>query len=169
VTRKRTNLPTRAVPGPADGIVEPLSLFLRWARLQLHQRIINATGVTVDRSAIVILETLHRDGPMRMSELAGKIHLDRSTVSRQVAAVITTGLLEKTEDANDARAAVLSLTARGQAVRQKVAIAWHAIAVELVATWSYDEQIEFGRLLSKLAQQLGDVGRDAKSFIAVRP
>jgi DNA-binding MarR family transcriptional regulator len=142
------------VLSPAYGVVDPMSAFLRWARVRLHDRIVNDTGTQIDRSAVVILDTLHHDGPMRMSELASKIGLDRSTVSRQVAAVVKGGLVDKTDDAKDARAALLSLSTRGQAVRQKVAHSWHCIAMELIADWSYDEQVEFGRLMSKLAHRL---------------
>jgi DNA-binding MarR family transcriptional regulator len=120
----------------------------------LHARIVNDTGVPIDRSAVVILDTLHHAGPMRMSTLAAKIGLDRSTVSRQVAAVVASGLVNKTDDEKDARAAVLSLSTKGQTVRQAVAHSWQAIAMELIDDWSYDEQVEFGRLMSKLAHRL---------------
>jgi DNA-binding MarR family transcriptional regulator len=138
------------------GVAESLGLFMRWARLQLHQRIEKITGISIDRSAVVILETLHRDGPMRMSELANKIGLDRSTVSRQVAAVTAAGLVEKSDDTTDARAAVLSLSARGQSVRHKFLAGWQTVAAELIAAWSLEEQAEFSRLMSKLANQLRD-------------
>ena len=139
---------------PALGVVDPLSDLLRWARVHLHDRIVAGTGTAIDRSAVVILDTLHHDGPMRLSMLAARIGLDRSTVSRQVAAVVASGLVDKTDDSSDARAAVLSLSARGQTVRQSVAHAWQAIAIELIDDWSFEEQVEFGRLMSKLAHRL---------------
>ena len=139
---------------PSHDIVQPLSEFLRWARLELHQSILEATGVAVDRSAIVILETLHQYGPMRMSELAEKVRLDRSTVSRQVAAVTESGLVGRASDSRDARAAVLSLTPRGQAVRYKVNTAWHDIAGNLIRDWEHQDQVQFVRLMRKLVHQL---------------
>jgi DNA-binding MarR family transcriptional regulator len=156
-TPKRTSTLAPAphpVLSPAFGVVDPLSELLRWARVRLHDRIMTDTGIPIDRSAVVILDTLHHDGPMRMSMLAATIGLDRSTVSRQVAAVVAAGLVEKTDDVKDARAAVLSLSARGQSVRQAVAHSWQAIAMELIDDWRVDEQVEFGRLLSKLAHRL---------------
>ena len=135
-----------------------MSAFLRWARVNLHGRIVGDIGIEVDRSAVVILDTLHHDGPMRMSDLALKIGLDRSTVSRQVASVVAAGLVGKAHDAGDARASMLSLSLRGQTVRQKVARSWQRIAMDLIADWSFEEQVEFGRLMSKLAHRLREEG-----------
>ena len=148
----------QSVLTPAHGIVDPMSAFLRWARVNLHGRIVSDIGIEVDRSAVVILDTLHHEGPMRMSDLAQKIGLDRSTVSRQVASVVAAGLVGKAHDAGDARASMLSLSLRGQTVRQKVARSWQRIAMDLIADWSFEEQVEFGRLLSKLAHRLREEG-----------
>ena len=143
---------------PAHGIVDPMSALLRWARVNLHGRIVSDIGIDVDRSAVVILDTLHHDGPMRMSDLAHKIGLDRSTVSRQVASVVAAGLVGRAHDVGDARASMLSLSLRGQTVRQKVARSWQRIAMDLIADWSFEEQVEFGRLMSKLAHRLREEG-----------
>ena len=116
----------------------------------IHER----AGVDVDRSGIIILTTLHRLGPMRMSDLAADIGLDRSTISRQVAAVVRSGYVQKMDDTADARASLLTLTARGQAARKKLADAWHDIVIELLADWSHDEQVQLGRLLGKLVFQM---------------
>ena len=91
---------------------------------------------------------------MRMSDLAAEIGLDRSTISRQVAAVVRSGYVQKVGDAADARASQLQLTARGNAARRKLAEAWRQIVTELVEDWSADEQAQLGRLLGKLALQL---------------
>ena len=91
---------------------------------------------------------------MRTSELAQKIGLDRSTLSRQVAATIASGYLVRDTDTKDARAAMLSLTDEGRRVQQKFAHAWHRLSMSMVSDWSYQDQIEFARLLSKLTTKL---------------
>ena len=65
----------------------------------------------VDTASYPILFNLH-DGPRRVSDLAGCVHSDVSTVSRQVTGLVTHGLVEKVPDPQDGRAQVLSLTPR---------------------------------------------------------
>jgi len=54
-----------------------------------------------DRSAVILLKTLVALGPTRSSALAAAIHSDPSTVSRQVAALVGRGLLERRADQLD--------------------------------------------------------------------
>lgn len=138
----------------AEAVVRHLGSVTNWARLRSFDLIHRRAGVDVDRSGIIILATLDRLGSMRMSDLAAEIGLDRSTISRQVAAVVRSGYVQKVGDAADARASQLQLTARGNAARRKLAEAWRHIVTELLADWSADEQAQLGRLLGKLAQQM---------------
>ena len=137
-----------------EAVVRHLGSVTNWARLRSFDLIHRRAGVDVDRSGIIILATLDRLGSMRMSDLAAEIGLDRSTISRQVAAVVRSGYVQKVGDAADARASQLQLTARGNAARRKLAEAWRQIVTELVEAWSADEQAQLGRLLGKLALQL---------------
>jgi DNA-binding MarR family transcriptional regulator len=146
--------PGETAASAAEPVVRYLGSVIGWARLRSFDMIHQRAGVDVDRSGIIILTTLHRLGPMRMSDLAADIGLDRSTISRQVAAVVRAGYVQKMDDAADARASLLTLTARGQAARKKLADAWHDIVIELVSDWSHDEQSQLGRLLGKLVYQM---------------
>jgi DNA-binding MarR family transcriptional regulator len=139
--------------GVAEPIVQQLGVVIRWARVRSFNLIADAAGVQLDRSGIVILTTLHRLGPLRLSDLADDIGLDRSTISRQVAAVVRDGYVERAVDENDARALLLTLTARGQAIRQKLATAWHDIVIGLMAEWPEQDIAELARLLSRLTAQ----------------
>ena len=51
---------------------------------------------------------------------AAEIGLDRSTISRQFAAVVRAGYVQKLGDSSDARVSQLQLTARGVAARRKL-------------------------------------------------
>lgn len=139
--------------GP-EAVVRHLGSVINWARLRSFDMIHERAGVEVDRSGIIILTTLERMGPMRMSDLAAEIGLDRSTISRQVAAVVRSGYVQKLDDSSDARASQLQLTARGHAARRKLADAWNAIVRDLVADWSAEDQSQLGRLLARLAVQM---------------
>jgi DNA-binding MarR family transcriptional regulator len=140
---------------PAYGVVEPLAALVRWARLRCYEEIAARSNEKLDRSAMNILGTLKLQGPKRTSDLADILGLDRSTVSRQVAAAIDLGLVVRDEDEHDARAAMISLSDQGRAKQQKIAHAWQGIAMDLVSDWDYAEQQEIARLLAKLVARIG--------------
>jgi MarR family transcriptional regulator, 2-MHQ and catechol-resistance regulon repressor len=60
------------------------------------------------------LETLVEHGPMRLSALADRLFLDKSTTSRVVNALARKGYVEQRADATDGRATVISVTRHGQ-------------------------------------------------------
>ena len=155
-TIRADRIPAEPLASAAYGVVDPLSVIVRWSRLRFYERIAEVADLRIDRSAIAILDMLARHGAMRTSELAERLGLDRSTISRQVSAATTMGYVAKTSDSSDARAALVSLTDEGKRVRQRLAHAWHSIAMELVSDWNYEDQRETARLLTKLAERMSD-------------
>lgn len=103
----------------------------------------------VDRSAILLLKALVVQGPSRSSELATAVHSDPSTVSRQVAALVRDGLVERRADPEDGRASVLVPTDRGlallQAQRQRMGLA----LARVVRQWEPEDVSRFLELLER--------------------
>jgi MarR family transcriptional regulator, 2-MHQ and catechol-resistance regulon repressor len=60
------------------------------------------------------LETLAEHGPMRLSALAGRLFLDKSTTSRVVGTLTKKGYVEQRTDTSDGRAVTLSATRAGR-------------------------------------------------------
>src|SRR5687768_3147909 len=60
------------------------------------------------------LETLVDHGPMRLSGLAERLFLDKSTTSRVVGTLVKKGYVEQRADAQDGRAIALSATRKGR-------------------------------------------------------
>jgi DNA-binding MarR family transcriptional regulator len=60
------------------------------------------------------LETLVEHGPMRLSALAERLFLDKSTTSRVVNTLVRKGYVEQRPDATDGRAMLISATRQGQ-------------------------------------------------------
>ena len=60
------------------------------------------------------LETLVEHGPMRLSTLADRLFLDKSTTSRVVGTLVRKGYVEQRADASDRRATTLRATKQGQ-------------------------------------------------------
>ena len=153
--------PPAVSDNPAYGIIEPLGVIVLWSRQPLFEGISAGLDQPIERSAVSILGMLARHGSIRMSRLAQLVGLDRSTISRQIGAVVDSGFVERIEDTADARATLLTLTAAGRSVQQKLDHAWRSIAMSLVADWDYDDQVDFSRLLTRFAAGMAhEVDRD---------
>jgi DNA-binding MarR family transcriptional regulator len=95
----------------ADTITDLLRSFGR-----ARARMLAAAAHDVEWSAHVLLKVLASEGPMRSSALADCLQMDPSTVSRQVAALVKEGLLERRADPVDGRASLLVPTEKAAAV-----------------------------------------------------
>jgi len=112
-------------------------------------RLLAATGDDVESATQVLLHTVAAEGPMRASALASIVHADLSTVSRQVAALVSRGLLERQADQCDGRASLLAVTDAG-----RTAIAEHeqgrqAFFDAVLAGWDTAEMRQFARQLEQ--------------------
>lgn len=67
-------------------------------------------------SQCYLLETLHRFGPLPMQDLADKMHLAISTVTRVVAPLVRKKLVNRGGIPHDQRVRVIGLTERGREV-----------------------------------------------------
>jgi DNA-binding MarR family transcriptional regulator len=61
-----------------------------------------------------LLTELGRSGPLSASELAARVLLERSWVSRALDTMVERGLVTKAQDPNDARSRLVMLTADGK-------------------------------------------------------
>jgi DNA-binding MarR family transcriptional regulator len=103
----------------------------------------------VDTASYPILFNLH-DGPRRVSDLAGCVHSDVSTVSRQVTGLVTHGLVEKVPDPQDGRAQMLSLTTVGTDLLERLKDPRGEWFRSVLADWSEDEARAFIGSLERL-------------------
>jgi DNA-binding MarR family transcriptional regulator len=105
--------------------------------------------VELERSSYGILCLLADEGPQRLGAIAGAFHLDPSTVTRQAQTVVRLGLAEKTPDADDRRATVLSLTRMGrESIAAVRTFRRHALDL-LLGDWSATDLETFANLLGK--------------------
>ncbi len=103
----------------------------------------------VDRSTIFLLKALAMHGPRRSSELAAAVHSDPSTVSRQVAALVRDGLIERQADPEDGRASVLVPTERGlELLAEQRRVLGLALA-QVVRNWAPEDVARFLELLER--------------------
>jgi DNA-binding MarR family transcriptional regulator len=112
-------------------------------------RLLAAAGNDVESATHLLLHTVESEGPMRASALAASAHADLSTVSRQVAALVGRGLLERRADQSDGRACVLAVTDAGRAAIAEHERGRRAFFDEVLAGWSADELRQFGQQLAR--------------------
>ncbi len=76
-------------------------------------------GVSLSRC--VTLETLLREGPLPVRELAGRLGLDASTVTRSIDGLVREDLVRRTRDErHDRRRVFVALTPGGRVLAQKL-------------------------------------------------
>jgi DNA-binding MarR family transcriptional regulator len=102
-----------------------------------------------DRSAMILLKTLIHMGPSRSSALAAAIHSDPSTVSRQVAALVRDGLVERKADQEDGRASLLAVTPSGLALLEEQRRRMGVALARAVQDWEPDELERFVELFER--------------------
>src|ERR1700727_4041800 len=113
-------------------------------------RLLAAAANDVESAAPLLLHTVESEGPRRASALAASVHSDLSTVSRQVAALVGRGLLERRADQSDGRACVLAVTDAGRAAIAEHERGRQAFFDEVLAGWSADELRQFRQQVERV-------------------
>lgn len=113
-------------------------------------------GRGLERPAYVLLSRIAVDGPFRLSALATDVALDLSTVSRQVGALETAGLVRRATDPTDRRASLVEVTDVGRDVFEENRARWLAMWQELLAGWTPQERQIFAALFTQLNQSLAE-------------
>jgi DNA-binding MarR family transcriptional regulator len=80
--------------------------------------------------------------------------IDSSTVTRQVAPLVDTGLVKRTSHPEDGRAVVLQLSPRGEARLNEVRSSRRDLMAELTGDWSPEERESFCTLLTRFNSAL---------------
>jgi DNA-binding MarR family transcriptional regulator len=130
----------------------PLGELLSRAARAIHlqsRELLAPLGLTP--AAARALRTLgHAHGPMRMVDLADRMHVVPRTVTTLVDALEADELIERRADPNDRRSTQVHLTARGVERLRQMRDARRAAAGELLSALSDEEQEELRALLVKL-------------------
>ncbi|MBH1934708.1 winged helix-turn-helix transcriptional regulator [Streptomyces sp. AV19] len=125
-----------------DTIQRELTAFARRARAaaaQLHPEL--------SLVSYTLLAHLQDQRGCRATDLAAHYLLDKSTVSRQIAALERLDFVERRTDPHDQRVQVLHLTDRGTAVLDQVAASRRVAFEERLADWDEDDLARFASYL----------------------
>jgi DNA-binding MarR family transcriptional regulator len=149
---------------PQAGTIEIIELEL--IRLVRHLETFGRRSslyAKVDRAGYVAMRMLESLGPVNTHALARALHLDASTVTRQVTALQRAGLIERRPDPADGRSSAIVLTPPGRRAMHAVQQERRRRIEELVSDWDEAERATLGRALARLNASLADsvAGADA--------
>lgn len=112
-------------------------------------------GVDFEPRWFAVLYTLHKLGPMAVTELAGSLRLTHTAVNHLATEMAKTGLLKSARGTRDERQRFLILSSKGEQVLQKLTPVWEQIRLatnEMLAGTDCDLLAAF----SSIEQQLDD-------------
>lgn len=115
------------------------------------EEILAPEGIVAPQAGIMRL--LEKVGPLTQVELGQYMLIDKATMVRMLDGLEDLGLAVRKEHAQDRRAKVLTITAKGLKVLEKVKTARLAAEDLVLAPLDAKERAEFKRLLGKLATQ----------------
>ncbi|MBW0118051.1 MarR family winged helix-turn-helix transcriptional regulator [Pseudonocardia abyssalis] len=108
----------------------------------------------VDAGSYAVLLAIARMAPVRLVDLAEEFGLDKSTMSRQVSALLELGLVERRPDPSDGRAFLLELGDEGRARLDEVSRARHEEWRSRLETWSTQDIATLADGLTRLSTTL---------------
>ena len=119
--------------------------------------------VRLDRAGYLAMRVLEGLGPASTNALAQALHLDASTVTRQIAPLERGGLIERCPDPADGRSSTIALTAEGRRAMCGVEAERRRCIEELVSDWDSAEQdglaASLTRLNSSLVESVAESGK----------
>ena len=141
-------LPIEDIEAALQAVVRTLN------QVRVHDRLLRASGIRVDRAGVAVLYRLFEDDALRITDLAERLAVDAPTVTRKVQQLEREGLVVRRPDPLDGRVSRLSLTGEGQRTIRQVMTARREWLTRLLAGWDQAEQEDFARHLGSFAEAL---------------
>ena|SRR6478735_9225812 len=129
-------------------------LFRLGANRRFESRQTAAVGAVVTRAGYAALRALADHGTLSLRALAEQSAMDAAAASRQVAALVDEGLVERTASNGDARAVDLTLTDHGREVYARIAAYRLSHLTGVLDGWTTDEKATLAELVTRLSDAL---------------
>ena len=138
----------------ADEDEELLAAIQRMDRMMSSRkaagRIVDAAGVDISQQGVQIVRALHRNGDLPIAKLARAAGMDISAVSRQLRTFEHDGIVRRSTAAGDGRVAIISLTAKGARIAERLRSVGLRHLSDALGTWSSTDRRALTRLLNRL-------------------
>ncbi|WP_116201426.1 MarR family winged helix-turn-helix transcriptional regulator [Amycolatopsis circi] len=122
--------------------------------LALARLVKRAEAAPAEPNCLPLLAMLAEEGPFRAGEIAAVLGVNPSTVSRQVAGLVRSGLVERRADPEDGRASPLFVTAAGRRILEVERQRRAAQFGDALSGWSPEERARFADLLGCFVRDL---------------
>lgn len=117
-------------------------------------------GESVDLPSLYVLQTVLTSPGIRVTELAGNIGLDSSTVSRHINNLEKVGYITREADPRDKRATCLRLTDEGSAVLLAAFQLRASMIMKALSDWSAEDRRQLLEIALRFTADLGRVAPD---------
>ncbi|MBB6080414.1 MarR family winged helix-turn-helix transcriptional regulator [Streptomyces paradoxus] len=148
-------MPTPPLPGaPSPEVIEIERALTRITylstRARQHERLMALAGVPLDRAAVALLRQIADSEPQRPGELATRLGVEASHVTRTVQQLQKSGYVTRVPDPDDRRAQRIELTdAGGEAIARIREAGVRGMQVALSA-WSPEELGQLATLFHRM-------------------
>ncbi|MFI1720880.1 MarR family winged helix-turn-helix transcriptional regulator [Streptomyces sp. NPDC020489] len=122
-------------------------------RARQHERLMALAGVPLDRAAVALLRQIADSEPLRPGELANRLGVEASHVTRTVQQLHKSGYVTRVPDPDDRRAQRIELTEAGQEAVHRVREAGVRGMQLALADWAPEE---LGRLATLFHRMVDD-------------
>lgn len=130
-------------------------LMSQWSSLDFQRRITADCGVSLDPVGVRALYVLGiAGGSARPSDIADDLHLTRPSTSKLITRLTGAGLLERTPDSADGRAARIALTAEGRRTYEQLVAAGVALLAGATDGWEQADVRALATLLTRFTDGL---------------
>jgi DNA-binding MarR family transcriptional regulator len=107
-----------------------------------------------------VMAVLGRFAPLSANEVAERTAMDKVRVSRAVAKLMKTGLIDRATDSGDRRRSALKLSRAGRRMHEGIIPMARQIEAGLLAPLSADERTALDAIVSKLMERAVALDRD---------
>lgn len=139
--------------GTVRQLEHEMGVLVRRVRRVIGERA-RAVHPDLQPASYLMLAHLDESGPQRGSSLTETFGIDKGAISRQVQHLVDLGLVVRTPDPADGRAALLSLTDDGRARMRKVADQRRELLEQRFGDWSDADLVGFVNALSRYNRTL---------------
>ncbi|WP_406445077.1 MarR family transcriptional regulator [Streptomyces sp. NBC_00631] len=146
--------PLPAVPAATPEVVEIERALTRITylstRARQHERLMALAGVPLDRAAVALLRQVADSEPLRPGELAQRLGVEASHVTRTVQQLQRSGYVTRVPDPDDRRAQRIELTDAGRAAVERVRDAGARGMQLALDDWKPEELRELATLFHRM-------------------
>ncbi|MDX6279263.1 MAG: hypothetical protein QOH03_334 [Kribbellaceae bacterium] len=157
---QQASVPEAERDTPAHEVLEGVSSLIRAVRCIEHRHLWPDSGLR--RADASVLKVLAKDGEQRGGEIAAKLSVDASVVSRQLTTLEADGLVSRRPDPADARVSLVRLSEPGRDRLHALYAGYTRQLRSALADWDDDELAAAAETLRRVAIAVTQAAEFAK-------